>query len=551
MSVGGTGTVIEENLLYRCMLVHHDGAAIYMGGGKGCIIRRNLARDMAEVGQGYGVSAYYLDEKCQDCVVTQNVAINIPHASQNHMTLNCELTDNVFIADEDIKIAFSRCSGHKVTGNTFHLGGKLNVVEADAITEWQGNLIFARNDEGGTVLEDVPRAPFTPREKPKYQKPLVAEKAPVVDGKMEDGEWPNGGTSLGERTNQRSVRGAPTSVKILADTDNLYILANIVSMFPDQRKLGTEWGKDEGIELTLEGRQGDTKTTYVLRGFSDGTLQSLTVGGASEEQAAAVKGAIAYAASVDKQIWRSEWRVPFAALGLKPGEKTVLPFNLTAYRSEDDVYAQFAGTLGDTWDLKLGGALMLNWDAANPAKDHPTLKVAKVDAIPAGDWPGEAIPLAQTPSAVPLSAPPATAHALRTADALLVQITVPTKAVTKGNAWRADDGAEICLAGKTPEGKAVIWVVRGYANGALETSDEAGAPAAASVALHKLIGFRATVTPDAWQGEWQLPLAALGLKGTVPFNLGVYRSSDRQWINWIGTQGPTWKLENAGILKLE
>jgi len=380
---------------------------------------------------------------------------------------------------------------------------------------------------------------------------MAVEIVPTFDGKMTEGEWPNGGTSLGERPNQRGVRGAPTSVKILADRENLYILANIVSMFPDQRKLGTEWGKDEGIELTLEGRQGGIKTTYVLRGFSDGTLRSLTVGGASEEQATALAAQITYGASVDKQIWRNEWRVPLAALGLTPGEKTVLPFNLTAYRSEDDVYAQFAGTLGDTWDLKLGGALMLNWDAADAAKDRPALVVSKVAAVPTGDWPGEPVAMAQTPSAVPLSATPASARIIRTADQLLVRVTVPAKVVTKGTAWRTDDGAEICLAGKTPDGKAVIWVIRGYADGTLELSDEAGAPAAAIATLRKQIGYKATVAAGDWQGEWQLPLAALGVSGTVPFNLGVYRSEDRQWINWIGTQGPTWKLESAGLLKLE
>lgn len=553
MSVGGTGSLIEENLIYRCMLVHHDGAAIYMGGGKGCIIRRNLVRDMVQVGQGYGVSAYYLDEKCQDCIVSENVAINVPHASQNHMTLNCELRDNVFIAEGDIKIAFSRCSGHKVVGNTFHLSGKLEVVEADAITEWAGNLLFVRNEAEGRILDDFPRPVFVPRDKPKYLRPMTFAETPSVDGKMAENEWPSGGQALGERPNQRGVRGAPTSVKIVADRDHLYILANIVTMFPDQRKLGTAWGVDEGIELAVQGRDGEARTTYVLRGFSDGTLQALTMGGATEAQAAALAGQVTYGASVDKQIWRSEWRVPFAALGLTPGEKTVLPFNLTAYRSEDDVFAQFAGTLGETWDLKLGGALMLNWDApgANPAR--AALAVPRLETVPDGAWPGEAFALAQTPSAVPLAAAPASAQVARTADRLLVRVTVPAAKVTKGADWRTDDGIEVCLGGKTPDGKATTWVVRGYPNGTLEISDEAGTPAAAHAAARAGIVFQATSSEKDWTGVWQLPFALLGIepKGTLPFNLGVYRSEDRQWINWIGTQGPTWKLESAGLLRLE
>lgn len=553
MCVSGTETVIEENLLYRCMLVHHDGAAIYMGGGQRCTIRRNLARDMAEVGQGYGVSAYYLDEKCQNCVVAENVAINIAHPSQNHMTLNCELRDNVFIHDGEMKIAFSRCSGHKVVGNTFHTGGAINVVEPDAIVEWTDNRIFTRDGQGGRITQEVPRTPFQPRDKPRYLKVPTIAPPPTVDGKLAPGEWPSGGASLGERPNQRSVRGAPTSIKIVADAENLYIAANVVTMFPEQRRLGTEWGKDEGIELTLEARQGGTRTVHVLRGFAEGTLRSLDVAGATPEQAAAFAKQVHYGASVDKQIWRSEWAVPLAALGLAPGARAEVPFNLTVYRSEDDVYAQYAGTLGETWDLKLGGRLLLN--AERPAGQAPKVTVPMAAAAPATDpaWPPP-ISLAQAPDGAPLAAAPCSASLVRVGDALHVRITVPVKdmqGITKGRSWRTDDGAEVCVQGKLPDGKPAIWVVHGFAGGAFELSDEAGVPAAANAAVQAQVAFTATITADRWQGVWQLPLKALGVatEGTVPFNLGVFRSQDRQWINWVGTGGPTWKLENAGGLQ--
>jgi len=553
MCVSGTETVIEENLLYRCMLVHHDGAAIYMGGGQRCIIRRNLARDMAEVGQGYGVSAYYLDEKCQNCVVAQNVAINIPHPSQNHMTLNCELRDNVFITDGEMKIAFARCSGHKVTGNTFHTGGALKVVEPDAITEWADNRIFTRDDQGGRIAQEVPREPFQPRDKPRSLKVAPIAPPPTIDGKLADGEWPSSGSSLNERPNQRSVRGAPTSIKIHADTENLYIAANVVTMFPEQRRLGTEWGKDEGIELAIETRQGATRTLQVLRGFPEGTLRGMDLGGTSPEQAATFAKQVRYGASVDKQIWRSEWAVPLAAVGLKPGERAEVPFNLTVYRSEDDVYAQFAGTLGETWDLKLGGRLLLNSD--RPAGQAPKLAVPAAAAPPTGDqaWPAP-VSLAQAPDGAPLAATPCSASLVRIGEVLCVRIVVPAKDVqriTKGSAWRTDDGAEVCLQGKLPDGKPAVWVVHGFAGGAFELSDEAGVPAAASAALRAQVSFTALTTADGWQGVWQLPLKALGVatEGPVPFNLGVFRSQDRQWINWVGTGGPTWKLENAGQLQ--
>jgi hypothetical protein len=359
MCVSGTETVIEENLLYRCMLVHHDGAAIYMGGGQRCIIRRNVARDMAEVGAGYGVSAYYLDEKCQNCVVAENVSINIATPAHNHMTLNCELRDNVFSNDGDLLVSFARCAGHKVSGNTFYTGGKLEVREPDAVVEWKDNRIFSRSASGASIDDALPGTPFTARTEPRPLTPSRIAPPPVMDGKMGENEWPSGGTALNERPNQRSVRGAPTSVKIHVDDTYLYILVNTVTMFPEQRKLGTEWGQDEGVELVLETRRGDAAVVQVLRGFSEGTFHALEVAGASPEQAAAFAKTVRYGAAVDKTVWRAEWAVPLAELGVTPGAKAPVPFNLTVYRSEDDVLAQYAGTLGETWDLKLAGRLKL------------------------------------------------------------------------------------------------------------------------------------------------------------------------------------------------
>jgi hypothetical protein len=502
MCVSGTETVVEENLLYRCMQVHHDGAGIYLGGGQRCIIRRNLARDMAEVGQGYGVSAYYLDEKCQNCVVAENVSLNIARPSHNHMTLNCELRDNVFVSEGDMQLSFARCSGHKVTGNTFHLRGKLDLREPDAIAEWSGNRIFTADDQAGRIVEDVPRGPLVPRQKPLYLKVARVETAPTVDGAMGGTEWPSGGASLNERPNQRSVRGAPTSIKVVADDANLYLAAVIVTMFPEQRKLGATWGRDEGVELAIEAKHEGVPVVHVLRGFTDGTLQALEVGGATRAQVAAMAQAARYAASVDKQVWRCEWAVPLAALGLDPGATSTVPFNLTVYRSEDDVYAQYAGTLGETWDLKLGGRLMLNADRG-PAP-APKLSVPTVATPPSGDqgWP-PAVSLAQTPDGAPVSGTPCSASVARCGDDLYVRIVVPVRearSITKGSSWRTDDGAEVCFQGRTPDGQPAIWVAHGFAGGTCQLSDEAGVPPAANAALQSQVAFRAAIAADGWQG---------------------------------------------------
>ena len=82
--------------------VLHDGAAFYCGSSQGLALRRNVVRDIEAVGKGYGASAYYLDEKSENCLVEGNVSVNVKRPTHNHMTVNCTLRNNVFIHDQDI-----------------------------------------------------------------------------------------------------------------------------------------------------------------------------------------------------------------------------------------------------------------------------------------------------------------------------------------------------------------------------------------------------------------------------------------------------------------
>ena len=358
MAIGGEGIVIEENMLHHCMQELHDGAAIYGSPRKG-IIRRNVVRDIVAKGKGYGVSSYYLDEKARDSIVERNVSIGVKRPTHNHMTLNCTLRDNVFICDGDMDLSFARSAGYHVTGNTFQLNGKLKVGDPDAIDEWKDNLIVQSGDVLPTLSDAMPPVSRKTRDKPSYANVVPIPKTPVLDGKLEGDEWPPGGPGLYELPDQRRARGAPLVAKFCADKDNLYVAVSVVSMYPEERKLGNTWGTDEGLELTLGGSRPDGKpVTYVLRGFAEGKLDSLTVGGASEAEAKALAQAVGYASSVGKQVWSTEWRVPFKALRFTPKDRATLPLNVTVYRSENKAFIQWAGTLGNTWDLERGGRLI-------------------------------------------------------------------------------------------------------------------------------------------------------------------------------------------------
>ena len=79
----------------------------------------------------------------------------------------------------------------------------------------------------------------------------------------------------------------------------------------------------------------------------------------------ALPAAADYAAAVDRTVWRCEWRIPLGVLQFTPGDRAALPLNVTAYRSEDDQFIQWAGTLGETWDLTRGGRLFFRTAATN------------------------------------------------------------------------------------------------------------------------------------------------------------------------------------------
>lgn len=369
MSAGGTGLLIEENLLHHCMQELHDGAAIYVSGAKGAVIRRNLARDVVPIGSGYGVSAYYLDEKCRDCTVERNVSIGVQRPTHNHMTLNCTLRDNVFLCEGDMDLSFARSAGFHVTGNTLQLAGKLKIADPDAIAEWKDNVIIQATDAGPAISSAMPTTAAIPRDKPRYANVLPLMRPPVLDGKLGGQEWPSGGSDISELSDQRRARGAPLLVKFCADVENFYVAVAVVSMFPEDRKLGHAWGRDEGVELALEGRRTDGQpVVYVLRGFADGQFESMSLGGATVTEAKSATAVVGYAAAVDKQVWRCEWRVPLAMLRFVPKRGTALPCNVTVYRSENHQFIQFAGSRGATWDLKLGGRLMFSVPSASSAK---------------------------------------------------------------------------------------------------------------------------------------------------------------------------------------
>ncbi len=148
-------SVFEGNLIYDCMKVLGDGAAIYLSGATGSVLRGNVARDFRDVTPGHGASAYYLDERCTKCVVEKNLALRVAHPTHNHMATNNAIRNNVFVVPENTRLTFPRCDGFTFERNIVMAEGRIRVEGVQAITNWHKNVLFSRT--GSIELVELDR----------------------------------------------------------------------------------------------------------------------------------------------------------------------------------------------------------------------------------------------------------------------------------------------------------------------------------------------------------------------------------------------------------
>lgn len=139
---GGERNRIENNLIYRAMLKLHDGGGIYCFAGKGLVLRGNFIRDIPDTG-GYGSSAYYLDERSENCLVEGNLSLRVARPTHNHMAKNNTIRNNVFICDEDARFTFPRSSDFVFERNIVYAKGKIVFDNTNAITRFKGNILYS------------------------------------------------------------------------------------------------------------------------------------------------------------------------------------------------------------------------------------------------------------------------------------------------------------------------------------------------------------------------------------------------------------------------
>jgi len=132
----------------------------------------------------------------------------------------------------------------------------------------------------------------------------------------------------------------------------------------------------------------------------------------------------------------------------------------------------------------------------------------------------------------------------------------PEVGASRGNAWGKDDAVEIALAEAGDE-LGPIMVLRGYANGRWQTTDESGAPDDVRRRLTRGdVKYAAHVASRAlWTAEWRIPFAALGLaprtrNPRLAFNLSVRNVGDDEWVMLKDSGGYTWDVAGGHVLWL-
>jgi len=195
---------------------------------------------------------------------------------------------------------------------------------------------------------------------------------------------------------------------------------------------------------------------------------------------------------------------------------------------------------------------------AKPLKAGQCTIAPTVDGVVgAGEYPGKPFPVAELPGRTRVPGKPCQAWATHRAGTVFIAILIPTNkpvAVDPLPKWTVSDGAEVCFSYPDKNAHHPTFVLHGFPNGACESSTEAGASSQAALDLQGAVRYAAAMTANGWSAEWAIPLAAADLEARLglelQLNLGVFRRESREWIQWAGTKGQTWRVDRAGRIRL-
>jgi len=178
INCGGENHKIEANHIYRVMQKLHDGGGIYCFAGKNTVLRGNYIHDVIDTG-GYGSSAYYLDERSEQCIVEKNLSVNVARPAHNHMAHHNTIRNNVFIHDGDMRLTFHKCSEFQFQKNVLYATGKITINGTNVLTDFKQNILYSQTGEviGQTInnYSTTGSKPLKPDENNRFDDPRLLE----------------------------------------------------------------------------------------------------------------------------------------------------------------------------------------------------------------------------------------------------------------------------------------------------------------------------------------------------------------------------------------
>jgi hypothetical protein len=208
----------------------------------------------------------------------------------------------------------------------------------------------------GTAAAPVPRGPMPTLKITRLAGPVA------IDGNLDPAEWggPEKAVKLEQALDGSKVK-LPSTAWIAHDGAALLVAVDN-QVDPSQKLMvQAQWGENDAVEIAVrDTAQGVAAPILVLRGYPNGVFHSDEEAGATPQAAKKAAQGVEYQAKViGPGRWVTEWRIPFASLGLDVAKQPKFAFSLTARKTGgDDTWVQWQGTRDRaTWQADVAGYL--------------------------------------------------------------------------------------------------------------------------------------------------------------------------------------------------
>jgi hypothetical protein len=194
-----------------------------------------------------------------------------------------------------------------------------------------------------------------------------ADRPVSIDGNINESEWGSLPRAITLDKGLDGSKVAPTSSAWIAH-DGANLLIAVDNAVDPTKPLQTAdvWGGNDAVEIALQPgaalKVSGTATAppiIVLRGYPNSVFHSDDEAGAPPAVAKkAAEGVVYKARVVSPGRWVTEWKIPFASLGLDPSKPMKFPFNLTVHKTAGPPWVQWQSTRDKcTWQADVAGYL--------------------------------------------------------------------------------------------------------------------------------------------------------------------------------------------------